>query len=356
MPYFDPTLEQDQPWLYGGGEGFGGFELPEPETERSRRYAELLDMMARARWEANEPRGGLDAMALALRDYQPQGRPRTGWEAFGAGVLGGAARGFSNARIRSRGLDTPNMEPRMQMLRLAGLGAEHEDRGNAARERRAVAGFNARARAVPPKVAAPFDPATDPDLQRDRARKNEGLGVYRENPGTTPAVIQNPDGSTTIIPGGGKLPSAGEREKLTEDESGLAQIGRISLLFKPEYVGPGAAVKAITANFTDAGLSSEEADFRAALADFRNKAINRISGAAVSESEAKRMEQQLPNIGNPEKMFTSKLRQSEANLRDLATRRRDIYSRTGLNLSGLSPLPSGADSSGWKVVNGVRLR
>lgn len=145
----------------------------------------------------------------------------------------------------------------------------------------------------------------------------------------------------------GKLPTATERAELSRDVTALDQSARIKNFYKPQFVGPlsggiggaaaglGGPLGAVRRAVTGPG----ESDFKSALATYRNAVINALSGAAVSESEAKRMQQQIPHEGDPSEQFEAKMRQTEENLRSVARRRRQIYGETGLDLSGLSALP-----------------
>lgn len=144
----------------------------------------------------------------------------------------------------------------------------------------------------------------------------------------------------------GKLPSAQERKELAADATALGQSQAIGGLYRPEFVGPLSGKRAAIASalgqpaaLAGIRLYPGESDFKAALAIYRNAVINALSGAAVSESEAKRMKQQIPAEDNPSEVFEARLRQTEGNLRRVAAKRRQLFTETGLDLSGLSPLP-----------------
>jgi hypothetical protein len=136
-----------------------------------------------------------------------------------------------------------------------------------------------------------------------------------------------------------KMPSATETEALTNDATALSQVSTIDKLFKPEYVGPVSGRVGGLSMATGAGLTDERANFIGQLAIFRNAVIKAMSGATVSGPEEARMKKQIPSEEDPSRAFKSKLRQTEANLRDLATRRRRTMAETGRNMSNLSPLP-----------------
>jgi len=158
-------------------------------------------------------------------------------------------------------------------------------------------------------------PATREEIVRQKIRASAGQGIA------------------------GKPPSAIEREQLTNDLTAIDQQNRIEGLFRPELVGPLSGRRGAVATATGEGLRRGESDFRAAVSQYRNAAFKAFSGATVSKQEEKRMRQQLPDENNPAPVFRAKLRQTKANLLNVARRRRKIYEGTGLDLSLLPPLP-----------------
>ena len=150
------------------------------------------------------------------------------------------------------------------------------------------------------------------------------------------------------------MPSATERAALAADANALAQTQNIRSLFRPQFVGPVSGRRGAAGMVTGKGLMKGEAEFRGGLSIFRNAVINALSGAAVSESEAKRMRSQIPDENDPSGVFKAKLGQTENNLRRVAELRRQTFSETGLDLSGLAPLPGevvrwGRDAQGRPV-------
>jgi len=158
-------FEQEQPYPFDVGvmgPQPDPWELPEYPAPRSERFLQMLDELASSRMEPNRPQGFLDNLALGLQASPPQMTipPRTPLEAFIGGLVPTAARGFSQGRIQSRGLSEPNIQPRMEMLKLAGMGADQEAKSNAARLARAVQMRGLKSAAE--KAAAPPKPAAAP--------------------------------------------------------------------------------------------------------------------------------------------------------------------------------------------------
>lgn len=132
--------------------------------------------------------------------------------------------------------------------------------------------------------------------------------------------------------------SGKERELLTEESSALENINTLSSLYNPEFVGPVAG-RASGIGERVGAISAPNAEFRASVAQFRNKIIKQITGAQMSETEATRIREQLPETTNPPAVFEARLRQTAGNLEVLAGRRREILKQTGVDISHLPPLP-----------------
>lgn len=170
-------------------------------------------------------------------------------------------------------------------------------------------------------------------------------------------AIVGPDGKPTLVTrgeargrtpfnpqaAGTKLPSATERGLLAADTNALAQAANIKKLFKPEFVGPYSGRRGAASMATGIKLRKGEAAFRGGLALYRNAVISALSGAAVSAQEAIRLQQQIPQETDPSDVFLAKLAQTENNMATVARLRRETFTETGLDLSGLSPLPGGAE-------------
>lgn len=213
---------------------------------------------------------------------------------------------------------------------------------------------------VTPEMRTQFP--TIPERYLGKSVNKDVLDIYTkpkassEKPETGLAVIDTPQGPRYVRPSaalgkapppkageGPKPPTATERENLASDSSALTQTDEISKMFKPEFVGPVTGRMGQARMTTGFGLQPGEADFRGALAIYRNSVINRLSGSAVSVGEQARMVQQIPDLLDPPEAFKSKLKQTRRNIDRIARERRKTYSQTGLDLSGLEALPTGAE-------------
>lgn len=281
--------------------------------------------------------------------------PRT--HNFGQGLVVGLARGFgSGGRRVARGRE--RFEARQEARRLAA----DEDRRKATTEYRkqradelSKRGAETRAEARTTIEVTPAMRAKYPDIPEGFVGQKvpeRTLGYYtKEAPKKvlTPAeeeelAFRKARGTrrgAPLAPKEPKQPSATERENLVNDAAALQQTDEIQKMFKKEFVGPYAGRAGAAAQTTGFGLKPGEADFRAALAIYRNKVINMLSGSAVSVGEQARMIQQIPNTEDPSQVFESKLRKTRRNIERVARERRKVYSQTGLDLSGLDALPAG---------------
>jgi hypothetical protein len=115
--------------------------------------------------------------------------------------------------------------------------------------------------------------------------------------------------------------------------TGIAQGGAtigaledLETLFKPEFVGPAAGrwlqMKASLPESALTELPPGFADFAAANAAFKNQMIKDITGAQMSEPEARRIMQQIPDVTNRPDVWQARYRQSLANRERLLERQR----------------------------------
>ena len=147
-------------------------------------------------------------------------------------------------------------------------------------------------------------------------------------------------------------PSADERKGLTDDLATLSRLDSLKELYKPEYVGPARGrYGAVTE--TVGGISEDEADFRAETATLRNQVIKMITGAQMSEPEAKRIMRQLPDENNPSEVFESRMKQTRRNVEMMAQKRRDVLKATGVDVSGLAPLPKEPSTKPHPKIQGA---
>lgn len=137
-----------------------------------------------------------------------------------------------------------------------------------------------------------------------------------------------------------------ERTAQTNSKASVDTINDIARLYKKDYVGPvqGRASSLSTQYGIDTPMSSntpELAEFSAAVARYKNKMINKITGAAVGVQEEKRIMGEIPDLTDPSTTFEAKLKMSQENEKLLDT----IIQRRGAVRPGASPTVPSAPSS-----------
>lgn len=134
-------------------------------------------------------------------------------------------------------------------------------------------------------------------------------------------------------------PSASERKELAEDLGTLDRIHTLAGEFDKasQFVGPargriGTVLEAI-------GMTGyDESTIRSEVASLRNNIIKLITGAQMSEPEAKRIRQQIPELENSPETFRARLHQTQINAYVMALRKRDILAKTGVDIGNIPPL------------------
>ena len=123
-----------------------------------------------------------------------------------------------------------------------------------------------------------------------------------------------------------KLPAAA-LDKVAGADAGIRLASKLENLFEEDWVGP-AAGRAMQWSMQVPGLpvSDEYAQFSAETATLRNATIKAITGAQMSEPEAKRIMQQIPSFEDKPNVWRQKLASTVDNLRFM---REQIIRRSG---------------------------
>jgi hypothetical protein len=133
-------------------------------------------------------------------------------------------------------------------------------------------------------------------------------------------------------------PTGKNQEDLLNDMIALDHIGEIKGLFKPEFLG---RVRGTVGGVKEwAGLIGyDESRMRNEIQTMKNNVMRARAGLAVTESEAARIDKEVPDMTNSPTVFAARMDQTERNLLNLAKKRRKILKQTGADLSKLDPLP-----------------
>ena len=133
-----------------------------------------------------------------------------------------------------------------------------------------------------------------------------------------------------------KMSAASEREKLATGAATLSALDNLKSLFDKSYVGPIAGrvgqVKDIFG-----GNEIKQSEFNAATAALKNQTIKEITGAQMSEVEAKRIMKQVPDVTNPPKVWMARWTQTKKNLAMLRKKRIEIMEASGIRVPEPTP-------------------
>lgn len=141
------------------------------------------------------------------------------------------------------------------------------------------------------------------------------------------------EAQTKVEIGVGQPASASERQAIAKTRASIDALNNLKNLFDSTQtqVGPVAGRVAPFAGL--AGLTTDEQEaFMAATSAFKNAVIKQITGAQMSEVEAKRIMKQIPDITDPPARWKAKWQQSKRNLEFLQRRRLQILQQSGLRV------------------------
>jgi hypothetical protein len=84
-------------------------------------------------------------------------------------------------------------------------------------------------------------------------------------------------------------------DSISELDYSQQVLGRIADTFNPDYVGPVAARAGKMSKYIDALTDEQRVEFYGNMAEYKNSIIKAITGAQMSETEAARIIQQIPD-------------------------------------------------------------
>lgn len=140
------------------------------------------------------------------------------------------------------------------------------------------------------------------------------------------------------------------------NEVSSVQLGRLKDMFDKgakDLIGPvEGRARSVGQEIPGISVNEDFANFKAATAAFKNSVIKAITGAQLSEQEAKRIIQQIPTENDKPQVWQSKYAQTRANLGDLE---KILAKRSGVVPSaagGAQPAAPAkpATSGGFKVT------
>lgn len=145
-------------------------------------------------------------------------------------------------------------------------------------------------------------------------------------------------GAPLIEIGLGKPAAASERTAIAETRASLDAMNNLKTLFESSATETGPIVGRVSPVTGLAGLTTnEQEDLMAATSAFKNKVIKDITGAQMSEVEAKRIMKQIPDMTDPAARWRAKWRQTQKNLQTIQRRRTEVLRQSGLRVPEAQP-------------------
>lgn len=170
------------------------------------------------------------------------------------------------------------------------------------------------------------------DMQAETAAANRAVTVRGQDLVNARAKEAAASGGSGA--GGAKL-GVGAVEKIAGVDQSLAMLDDIDRLF-PKMTGNVGVLDGLKAQAklrTGIGIDEDLATFAAQITGLKNATIKALTGAAMSEPEAKRIMQQIPDLTNPESVFKARLATTRKNL--------ELLKKRTIELSGGSVEPAG---------------
>ncbi|MHA2063547.1 MAG: hypothetical protein ACXABY_04105 [Candidatus Thorarchaeota archaeon] len=171
-----------------------------------------------------------------------------------------------------------------------------------------------------------------------------------------PATEKDIKGKALVEIDMGKHPAATQLDAMIETQQGMDSLYRIKDLFDAHFVGPYAGRKGAVGDIF--GFNPQkQSEFYAAEQQLKNAMIKAITGAQMSEPEAKRIMRQLPDKENPPTVWNARWNQSLINFREVQKRRTEVLRKTGFRTPELEPSgPEGGGLRPGKIEGGYRFR
>lgn len=176
--------------------------------------------------------------------------------------------------------------------------------------------------------------------QRDEALAQ---GQHRENrltdwgpPAITIGDPTNPAGARVIprsgLPpeGAAAPPTGAQRTASSDSQVALDTAAEVLKTYKPDFIGPvSGRVQNVESQVPFMPIKQGYPEFKAAVAQLRNATIKAITGAQMSEPEARRIMQQIPDLSQRPEIFEANLRATLRNLQDVVSKKGAMGAGTG---------------------------
>ena len=128
-----------------------------------------------------------------------------------------------------------------------------------------------------------------------------------------------------------KPASASERTAIASGRASIDSLNNIKDLYDKAFVGPLAGRVGKVKDIFGMNVQ-KQSEFYAATAAFKNQVIKEITGAQMSEVEARRIMKQVPDVDDPPTVWAAKWSQSKKNLEILQRRRLEVLKQSNLKV------------------------
>lgn len=169
----------------------------------------------------------------------------------------------------------------------------------------------------------------------NRIKQLQAIPVDQRTPAQSESLKRLIEGQAAVQINLAKPAAASERTAIAETNASLDALNNLETLFNKSttVTGPIAGRFETAKGFF--GLSSEDQEnLLAATSAFKNKVIKDITGAQMSEQEAKRIMKQIPLETDPPARWRAKKKQTEINLRAIQERRIQVLQQSGIVAPG----------------------
>jgi hypothetical protein len=141
-------------------------------------------------------------------------------------------------------------------------------------------------------------------------------------------------GGAMVEIGLGKPASAAERTDIAEARVSMDALNNLRQLYDTGGFGEAAPVSGRLAPITGLfGMTTDQQEaFMAATSAFKNAIIKQITGAQMSEPEARRIMKQIPDITDPPARWKAKWEESLKNVRMMEQRKLEVLRQSGLRV------------------------
>ena len=184
------------------------------------------------------------------------------------------------------------------------------------------------------QAAKPIPPATVTQLRAQRIQQLQAIPEAQRTKGQKDQLKKLLEGAAAVQISFGKS-TASERTAIAETQASLDALGNLETLFNKSTTATGPITGRVETAKGFFGLSSDDQEnLLAATSAFKNAIIKDITGAQMSEPEAKRIMKQIPDENDPPARWRAKAKQTRKNLKFIQKRRSEVLKKSGI----VSPL------------------